>query len=200
MDADDEISGPGGKRARTRATLVRATLEVVAEKGFGQASLADIAARAGMSTGAIYSNFEGKADLLYAAMASKGLVLQPAYVAGGTLKDQLNATAKALIATLPRALEEARFTAEYYAYSLTDTDLAGRNQAWYAGMFTSLGEMIETHYGEAITLPPRALMVAIQCLGLGFVEQYSRTPDEVTPQVVIAAYEALADGVSKPMA
>lgn len=194
---DDERSGAGGKRARTRATLVRATLEVVEQKGFAQASLADIAARAGMSTGAIYSNFEGKGDLFYAAMASKGLVLQPAYIAGGTLKDQLRATAEALVEKLPRALEEARFTAEYYAYSLTDTDLAARNQDWYAGAFTSLAQMIEAHYGEAITLPPRTLMIAVQCLGLGFVEQYARTPNEVTPQVVIAAYEALADGVTK---
>ena len=54
--ADQDRSG-GGKRERTRAALVAATLAVVAERGFAGASLDEIAARAGMTKGAVYSNF-----------------------------------------------------------------------------------------------------------------------------------------------
>lgn len=52
------------RKAETRLRLLDAALELVAEKGFGNASLADIAARAGVTTGAVYSNFRSKEALL----------------------------------------------------------------------------------------------------------------------------------------
>jgi AcrR family transcriptional regulator len=187
-------AGGEGKRDRTRRQLVDATLAVVAEHGFAGASLAEIAARAGMTTGAIYSNFDGKAGLLYAAMASKHLVLAPAYVPGATFEAQMRAGAEALVQMLPRTREEARFVGEYYLYSLNDPELAARNRAWYAEQFAAMGEAIVRTYGDELSMPPRALVVAIQSLGLGLIEQYARTPEEVTREVVIAAYEALARG------
>ena len=52
------------KKQRTRRQLLRAAQELVAEKGFAGVSVADIADRAGLSTGAIYSNFRSKEALL----------------------------------------------------------------------------------------------------------------------------------------
>ena len=57
-----------GKRERTRRKLIETTLALVAERGFASVSLAEIAARAGMTTGAIYSNFGSKDDLMLAVM------------------------------------------------------------------------------------------------------------------------------------
>jgi TetR/AcrR family transcriptional regulator, repressor for uid operon len=48
----------------TRQALVAAAAEVFAEKGYERAGVAEIARRAGLTTGAIYSNFSGKAELL----------------------------------------------------------------------------------------------------------------------------------------
>ncbi|MGY2033320.1 TetR family transcriptional regulator [Nocardia gipuzkoensis] len=48
---------------RTRNMLLTAAEEVFAEKGFAQASLEDIADRAGYSRGAVYANFTNKEDL-----------------------------------------------------------------------------------------------------------------------------------------
>jgi len=52
------------RKEATRQRLLRAALAVVAEKGFASASLADIAERAGVTTGAVYSNFRSKEALL----------------------------------------------------------------------------------------------------------------------------------------
>lgn len=52
----------------TRARLLRAAAEVFAEKGYQGARVADIARRAGLTTGAIYGRFVGKADLLLDAV------------------------------------------------------------------------------------------------------------------------------------
>src|SRR3982074_2999577 len=62
------------KQAQTRARLLRAAELVFAEHGFFAASLDEIAARAGFSIGAVYSNFESKGDLF--------LVLLEEHVAG----------------------------------------------------------------------------------------------------------------------
>jgi AcrR family transcriptional regulator len=43
---------------------VRAARELVAEGGFGAASVAAVAGRAGVATGTVYKHFPGKADLL----------------------------------------------------------------------------------------------------------------------------------------
>jgi AcrR family transcriptional regulator len=50
--------------AATRDRLLDAAAEVFAERGYEGAALADIARRAGFTTGAIYSRFRNKAELL----------------------------------------------------------------------------------------------------------------------------------------
>ena len=48
--------------------LLRAAAEVFAEKGYEKAGVAEIARRAGVTTGAIYSRYGGKAELLLEAV------------------------------------------------------------------------------------------------------------------------------------
>lgn len=52
----------------TRERLLIAAAEVFAEKGYDRAGVQEIARRAGFTTGAIYGRFDGKADLLLAAL------------------------------------------------------------------------------------------------------------------------------------
>ncbi len=51
-----------------RERLIAAAAEVFAEKGYEGAGVAEIARRAGYTTGAIYGRFSGKAELLLAAI------------------------------------------------------------------------------------------------------------------------------------
>ena len=52
----------------TRDRLVEAAAQVFAERGYDGARVQEIVRRAGLTTGAIYGNFRGKADLLLAAI------------------------------------------------------------------------------------------------------------------------------------
>ncbi|MEY2469985.1 MAG: hypothetical protein QOF21_2683 [Actinomycetota bacterium] len=54
----------------TRQKLIDAATEVFLEKGYEGARVAEIARRAGLTTGAIYGNFESKANLLTAALVA----------------------------------------------------------------------------------------------------------------------------------
>src|SRR5271169_4172442 len=55
-------------RANTRERLLAAARRVFARSGFHGASVEEIASEAGFSTGALYSNFDGKEDLFLALM------------------------------------------------------------------------------------------------------------------------------------
>ncbi|WP_460840612.1 TetR/AcrR family transcriptional regulator [Nocardioides marmoraquaticus] len=56
-------------RAEVRRTLLDAAAQVFARRGIDAASLDEVAAEAGLTKGAIYSNFAGKADLVEAMVA-----------------------------------------------------------------------------------------------------------------------------------
>src|SRR6476661_3001121 len=57
---DDGPTGPDPIGAR----LLRSAAEVFAEQGYAGTRVAEIARRAGLTTGAIYSRYRGKAELL----------------------------------------------------------------------------------------------------------------------------------------
>jgi AcrR family transcriptional regulator len=55
----------------TRERLINAAADVFAEKGYDRAGVQEISRRAGLTTGAIYGRFTGKAELLQAAIESR---------------------------------------------------------------------------------------------------------------------------------
>ena len=62
---------PQRRRQQTRDHLLQAAAQVFAERGFHGASLDEVAAVAGFSKGAVYSNFKNKDDLFMALLASR---------------------------------------------------------------------------------------------------------------------------------
>jgi AcrR family transcriptional regulator len=63
---------PGGTTVDTKEQLLAAAARVIATRGYEGARVSEIAAEAGLSTGAIYAHYDGKADLLCAAINSRG--------------------------------------------------------------------------------------------------------------------------------
>ena len=186
----------GGKRERTRRALVAAALDVIAAKGFAAASLDEIAARAGMTKGAIYSNFSGKAELLLAAMGAKGLAMSEPRPPAETVSEEVSATARQLVDLVRRAKGEETFLAEFNLYALSDPEIRkGVGEAYAAGFEHTATYLAELAGG---TMPVRHLAVALQCISLGFMVQSFLTPDEVTDAVILETMRALAEGLSRP--
>jgi AcrR family transcriptional regulator len=59
------------RRAATRAKLLKAAGAIFARRGYHAATLDEIAARAGVSKGALYYNFASKEDLFLALLADR---------------------------------------------------------------------------------------------------------------------------------
>jgi AcrR family transcriptional regulator len=62
----------GVTAAETRERLLRAAADAFAERGYDGTRVADIAAAAGVSNGALYAHFTSKANLLVAALRAHG--------------------------------------------------------------------------------------------------------------------------------
>jgi AcrR family transcriptional regulator len=75
-----------GAGAPVRDRLIAAAAEVFAERGYEGARVQEIVRRAGLSTGAIYTNFRDKADLLFAAVGTAPVdsLFATIEMAGGT--------------------------------------------------------------------------------------------------------------------
>ena len=67
------IANPRKRSAVTRANLLEAAADVFAERGYDGTTLAAVARRASMTTGAIYSNFHGKEDLLCEVLRARSI-------------------------------------------------------------------------------------------------------------------------------
>jgi AcrR family transcriptional regulator len=191
-------SSGGGKRARTQAALAAAALEVVAEKGFGGASLDEIAARAGMTKGAIYSNFRSKAELLLAAITAKGLTMTPTRPPGVTLREHLADMAHELAEMLERARSDARFLAEFQLYAIGDPEVREALAVVYAETFAGNARFLAGLPDLKPGVSPQRLAVALQSLSIGFLVQSFLSPESVSEAVIHDAFQALAEGTAGP--
>ena len=186
---------PGGKRARTRAALAAAALEVVSEKGFAGASLDEIAARAGMTKGAIYSNFRGKAELLLTAMQVRGFSLASQLPPDASLAERLEEMASTVVDLVGRARDEGRLLIEFQLYALGDPELREEIARMYAEVFAGGAAFLARVPDIRPGLSPHHLAIAIQSMVLGLTIQSMLSPDEVTPEAIAAAMRGLAEGV-----
>ncbi|MDB5426690.1 MAG: TetR family transcriptional regulator [Phenylobacterium sp.] len=189
----------GDKRERTRAALLTAAWAVVDEKGFAAASLVEIARRAGMTRGAIYSNFPSRSDLLLAMVSTRGLSINRDFSRLGTLKEQLRWFAEGLIETLPNAPGTQRWHAEFMVHIAADPALREHIAGGFAGMFDEMAAQFRAQHGENLAIDAHSLALAVQSLAMGFVYQCILSPDAVPARAVIEAFDALAAGaIRKP--
>ncbi|THD81092.1 MAG: TetR/AcrR family transcriptional regulator [Phenylobacterium sp.] len=182
------------KRDRTKAALVEAFWSLVDEQGFAAASLEAVARRAGMSRGAIYSNFASRAELLLAAASARGLNINRDFSRPGTLAQQLAWFAEGLVAALPSAPGTQLWHAELLLHIATDPALKAHVAEGFAGLFEVMAGQLEAQHGGQLALPAHSLALAIQSMAMGFVYQAILSPQAVPPSAVFEAYAALAQG------
>src|SRR5512133_4187892 len=91
----------GDKRDRTRAALLEAARTLVREKGHERTTLEEVAARAGMTTGAIYGNFKDRDELFIALGQTYWAPVKPRIKSGATFAEAMHAIAEATLEVIP---------------------------------------------------------------------------------------------------
>lgn len=189
---------PGRKRQRTRAALIEAALAIAAEDGFEAVTLNAVAARAGMTKGAVYSNFRSKAQLLWDAAKGSHTYVVPDYTPGSPLADQARAFARSLLSVTPHFERMRPFHEALQIYGATDPQLRALQESSQEALFEAIDRYLEAEFGGRLAVPTRHASLALQALVRGFLHQATITPAAVTEPVVADAFEALILGVVTP--
>ena len=185
-----------GKKVQTRARLIEAAYEEILEKGFAATSLEGIARRAGMTKGAIYSNYPDKAHLLIAVRDAKQPRVRFRSQEGASLRRQMELLAESVIDDLPRTSAAIRFVTEYHRYATADGEFHEALLAQYARMFDR-GAAFFSAYADELEVTPRVFAVMLQSLILGLMHQSILSPHETSPQFIRAAFRALGEGAKR---
>jgi AcrR family transcriptional regulator len=180
------------KRTVTRARVLEAAAAAIEATGFQRTSLDEIAARAGLTKGAVYSSFASKDELFLAVLEEKPLRLDPKLRPHMTKEEYFRALGESASALLPRAREQAAFFAEFMLYALTHEEMRERMARRYADRFRELASSAPLDSSERLALPGRDMSNLIQALSLGLLFQHMMTPQEITPELVIKAFDLLA--------
>jgi AcrR family transcriptional regulator len=211
---------PGSKResrverqARTRAELLATAARVFARRGYDGASVEEIAEQAGYSHGAVYSNFDGKADLFLAVfedyMAER--VRELAETQAGLAEDApLEVRARALadqwMDRLARDRESFVLHMEFVAHAGRNRELAKRFGTRSAAMREAVSRYIVQYRHEAgteLAMSADDLALVLRALGIGLAIESLVSPDAVRHDVYGDFVELLVsrmreDGLAKP--
>lgn len=182
----------GDKRQRTRARLIEATIGLIRQKGFDAVTLAEVAERAGMTTGAIYGNFRNRTDLLMAVAEIQGAPITPRLRPGMSFREVMRAIADAVVEALPQRREALAGTFAFHAYAFRHEDLRLKGVAATREIYRRAGSFAAFPESE-LPMAPELLAPVIHALVDGLTQRRLMTPELVGDEVIYAAFEALAD-------
>ena len=183
----------GDKRARTRARLIEAAAAVIGEKGYESASLAEIAARAGMTRGAIYGNFKSREELLFAFIESRWAPERPQLVKGAPLPAQLRIIGQYIARSAEQRRAAAVGALSFQIFLLTHEkirqQMAAANREIYSVIAKDLLNYVDA---RELSMPIEKFVRVLHALGDGLMFCRFLEPENYSDDVIIAAFEALA--------
>ena len=138
------------KKAQTRERLIQAAARVFAEKGLATTSLDEVADAAGLTKGAVYSNFHNKEDLVQAVLAVHDQRLHSiADTAGdGTRDEQAAVAARQFGDVIAQGRAAFLLWIEFLAYAIRNPDLYADVVARHRTGREDVVRMIKEHGGS----------------------------------------------------
>ncbi|MDY6999120.1 MAG: TetR/AcrR family transcriptional regulator [Actinomycetota bacterium] len=178
-------------RAQTRERLLDAAADIFARKGYGAASVEQVAEAAGFSVGAVYSNFSGKEQLFSELMAERAAgrvdaiveAMQTARAQGG---DPLGALGRMLIAAADKDIEAAALQTEFWLHAVRNPDtmaiLARGTDRTLARLRDVVAGLLDDHrIDDSVT--PESFAVVVLALYQGLVRQRRTDPARVSEEL-----------------
>jgi len=191
------------KKARTRERLIEAAARVFAEKGFAATSLDEVADAAGLTKGAVYSNFENKEDLVAAVLKAhqdRQTGIRDVATAAGTLEEQQAVAGRLLSESIARERDAFMLFLDFTAYALRNPAVyadylkrhrAGRNEI--ASMLeenVSGGEQFKTDSDRAALI----FQVIVNGIGIEKLIDPDGVPDDLFARLLPVLLEAFEAG------
>ena len=192
-------------RAQTRERLLEAARGVFARNGFHGASVEEIASAAGFSTGALYSNFEGKEDLFLVLMEREiekhAQEIEEAVRSRPTISERAAGGARQWMTTIEREPDLLLLFMEFWAYGVRDAEVRPKVAERFAQMrrvLTSLIVQGVRDFDLELSLPAEQLAIAVDALADGIARQKLADPDAVPDELMGSVLSLLLNAAVRP--
>jgi AcrR family transcriptional regulator len=198
--------GQDGRRAdasRTaREQLLDAAARVFAERGYRGASVERIAAEAGVTKGALYWNFESKADLFFSLLDERVdkrvrmLVEATEAVAGEDTVTPL--VSREISDVVDEERHMLLLTHEYWSLAARDPELSARYAERQRSLRTLVAHGLVAHHEATsivLTADPEQLATGVIALANGLAMDRIIDPDSVPDQLLGEMLGLIYDGL-----
>jgi AcrR family transcriptional regulator len=192
-------------KANTRERLLGAARSAFASSGFHGASVEEIASRAGFSTGALYSNFDGKEDLFLVLMEREieehAREIAEAVATRTTVAERATGGARQWMTMIEREPELLLLFMEFWAYGVRDPQVRPKVAARFAQVRELLTKLIADGVREfdlELEIPAEHLAVAIDALADGIARQKLADPDAVPDDLMGRVLSLLFAAATRP--
>jgi AcrR family transcriptional regulator len=189
------------RQAQTRERLLEAAERVFIREGVAGSSVEKIAAEAGFTRGAFYSNFESKEQLFVELLHDRifsvyGEMLERNRTIEGTPRERLRAGIEGV-----RDVQEHKqgkwlfqLWLELMALAARDEEFRGMAATFWSGnramMSYGIAEAFEES-GREPPLPPDQIAAAMTALDIGLAVQHLVDPDQVPLDLYVPLYDLL---------
>jgi AcrR family transcriptional regulator len=192
-------------RAHTRERLLGAARSVFARSGFHGASVEEIASVAGFSTGALYSNFDGKEDLFLALMEREidehAREIAEAVRERASVAERAAGGARQWMTMIEREPEPLLLFMEFWAYGVRDAEIRPKVAAQFAHMREVLTKLVADGVREfdlELDIPAEQLAIVIDALADGIARQKLADPEAVPDELMGRVLSVLFAGATRP--
>jgi AcrR family transcriptional regulator len=186
------------KKAETRERLLAAAERLAATQGLARVTLDAVAEAAGVTKGAIYSNFDSKEELLLEAVLrlTPGLDLTADVAESATVAELLERLAAAVLGVARSKPKQAVLAAELDALAMRDPKLRrALVQAQRDLPDSDHAEDWLMAHADELPLPPAQFAEVVNALGLGLIARRLIFGAEVVPDDLFSwAFSRLALG------
>jgi AcrR family transcriptional regulator len=188
-------------KAETRRRLLEAAEAVFRREGYHRASLDRIAAEAGFTTGAVYSTFDSKADVMLSLLAARAerrrAVWTEVLDSASTVEDFVTEVARRNAHEVTAERDWLVVASEFAIVIGRDEELQARHAALHEAGLAALTASIRTwaqRDGKPLTIEPRRLATVVTALHRGLVLEGLVAPAEVPEELIVEANLILLRG------
>ncbi len=169
------------KRDQTRAALLIAAAQVFATRGFHATTLDAVAEAAGLTKGAVYSNFQSKDDLIQALLDDRterdGRRWQAAFAVSDAT-DRLRQIANVAGESMHGDRDWIALELQFHLYALHDETARNKLRAHYTRVRDAIATALRAHLGDqSENLGSLAQSLPALSFGLGIMNQLEPHPE-----------------------
>jgi AcrR family transcriptional regulator len=192
------------KKAQTRERLLDAASTVFARKGFAATSIDEIAEAAGVTKGAVYSNFDSKEDLVRTVLderlEQRFRELAEDVPSDGSLAEDAARASEQFGTVLEEERDSVLLGLEFAIHAVRNPDFRDDFIAYHRDAQGDIAKIVEdrlTAGGEKLRLPAKQVASLFNAISNGVALERLMDPGSVSDEMLGLVFAAVAEAFTE---